>query len=325
MKNEPEVFKLDKIIGDPRFEGFAIRTRGSLLGREEINDDLTPGFDAEENPNWQQPRMKNVWKTPKVIGRVSEFNDYPCADMLNPVFSDRAIKALGPMLTDNGELLSLDSKTKTRYFLYNILTTSDSLDCKKSRCDWYKRGIFADDVKHFVFDSKKVRELSIFRLRVYPGPVLVTRTFVDRVMSHGLRGFSFQKLWPLPKNVDWDMQPPLNESDNKKLKRQTLIVVLPLTGVRAYKKKVGVFEDEVDSRLQVKRVNSTYLGSYEGHDIVGKTYRMFFSAPDAKKLFSAITAPLKALAWPKQVTVYLRDGGMYDDKAKEVTKVLEPN
>ncbi len=50
----------------------------------------------------------------------------------NAVFSRRAVDALGPMLSDNGELLPLVTEVGD-YFAYVCLTKLDVLDQEKSR------------------------------------------------------------------------------------------------------------------------------------------------------------------------------------------------
>ncbi len=325
MKADLEVFALRQILDDPRFEGFAIQTEKSLLGRSDLADDLAPGFGVRKNRDWEQTPLKNVWRPLKAAGRVAEFNDYPCANLIYPVFSDRAVSALGPMLKENGELLPLTTKTRTKYFLYNVTTISDALDCKESRCDWRIRGLYAYEIRRFVFHPRKVESLRIFWLRVCPGTVLVTRPFVDCVLSHGLKGLSFRKVWPLPKGVDWEDQKPINSGEDASLSCQTLILSFPLSGMRAFKRKITTFEKSIDQRLQVKRTNSPYLGSCGLREISGDSCRMFFSTPDASKLFTAIRPLIRQLDWPNPVMVYLRDGGFYDREAKEVAKVIEPS
>jgi hypothetical protein len=320
-----EVFELSSILDDPRFEGFGIDTDESLLGRLDLDEDLTPGFGVRMNPDWQQTSLGKVWRPLKAVGRVAEFNDYPCANLMYPVFSDRAVTALGPMLKENGELLPLISKTRTKYFLYNILTISDALDCKESRCSWRKRGLFADEIQRFVFHPRKIKDLLIFSLRVYPELVLVTRPFVDCVLSHQLKGFSFRKVWPLPKGADWEEQAPLDLTKDESLKCQTMVIVLPLSGMRSYKRRIVAFEASVDQRLQVKQIKSPYLGSLELREVSGDTCRLFFSTPDANQLFTTIRPLIKRLDWPNSITVYLRNGGIYDRKAEEVMRVIEPS
>ena len=38
----PEVYELDSIVDDPRFEGFSMEDSPSILGRESLDEDLYP-------------------------------------------------------------------------------------------------------------------------------------------------------------------------------------------------------------------------------------------------------------------------------------------
>jgi hypothetical protein len=76
-------------------------------------------------------------------------------------------------------------------------------------------------------------------------------------------------------------------------------------------------EEELDSQLAVAALDAPYFGSYEGHDIVEREYRMFLSCPDADALAKKLLPWLKKLHWPGKSHVLKRYGEMYNDKAKE--------
>lgn len=317
-----EVYELDSIADDPRFEGFSMEDSPSILGRESLDEDLYPEA-VDDNVTWEQPHLLSRWSPPKVVGRVSEFNDFPCVDDY-PAFSERAVEALQPLLEVNGELLPVKSKTKTRFFLFNVLTFSDAIDLKRSKvtfCPDISQSI--EWVDHFEFDCKKVAELSIFRLRAWPSRVFVTNMFVDRVRSYGLKGFRFIKAWPLPVGVNWRMQELVfDESEPAQLKQHTLLLVLPFDGSSKQKKAISHFEDLVDQRLNVTDLKQTYQGAYEGSDHVEQQYRMFFSTPDVDSLFAFLQDDIQNLKWHQPITAYLRYGDMYDEKAEEKKSVI---
>ena len=83
------------------------------------------------SPDWQPPKLASFWKPQPVEGPQNPFNDYPCLELIIPVFSKRAVDALGTMLTENGELLPLKSKMG-EYLAYNCLTKIAALDLKRS-------------------------------------------------------------------------------------------------------------------------------------------------------------------------------------------------
>ncbi len=319
------VYELNKVVDDSRFEGFALTKLPSILGRNSLDDDVTPGFlDAEENPEWEQPRLTSNWFPPKVVGRVSEFNDYPCVDMILPAFSQRAVDGLRPLLASNGELLPLDSDTKTRFVFFNILTISDALDRSRSKCNfWCDPPTTATTIDYFEFHRNKLIGLSIFRIREMPASVFVTDEFVGRVDFFGLKGFSFKKVWPLPVGVNWRIQKSKpDQEDRSLLTQQTLVIVFPFEGSIEQQRTIATFEDVVDHRLKVADLGQSYFGSYEGHDQDEYEYRMFFSAPNAESLYALLLDDIRGLSWPSPVKVYRRHGRIFDENVMVVMSIV---
>jgi hypothetical protein len=312
------IYELNVVTDDPRLEGFALAPSPSVLGRESLDDDLTPGFaDAEENPDWKQPSLAEHWPTPRAEGRVSEFNDYPCLDMVLPAFSERAVDALGDLLEASGEILLLSTNTDAKFYFFNILTISDALDRSASSCDfWCDPPTTATDIEFFVFDAKKVQGLSIFRIRELPMSVFVTNVFVDRVESCKLQGFDFKKVWPLARGVHWRMQTDQDAEERKQLKRHTLVLLLPISGSHE-NNRIAAFENAMDARLRVESLESEYFGSYEGHDIVENEYRMFFSCPDVDRLLDYIRDDVRQLQWSTEIKVCRRYGRIYETNIRK--------
>jgi len=320
MQPASVVFKLNVVADDPRFEGFALEPSPSVLGRESLDDDLTPGFaDAESNPYWKQPSLADRWAPPRVVGRVAEFNDYPGIDLVLPALSERAVAALRPLLEPNGELLPLKSATTTQYFFYNILTISDALDRSRSICDfWCDPPTTATQIDFFEFDRDKLRGLSIFRIREKPCSVMVTGEFVERVKICGLKGFSFTKVWPLPAGTNWRRQPSTEEGQRvAELKQHTLVLAIPLSGAVGEMHTLETFEAAIDAKLKPVSLEDVYYGSYEGRERHDAEYRMFLSCPDVDLLFEFLRSTIESLNWPTGVTVWKRFGRMYEVDARE--------
>ena len=104
MEIRNNLYLLEKIMDDPRFEGLANKAKGNP--RETF---LTGGIPKDrKGKNWQVIRMAPTWKPVEVVGRVRKFNDFPCIGLM-PAFSERAINALRDLLEPNGELLPLKS------------------------------------------------------------------------------------------------------------------------------------------------------------------------------------------------------------------------
>ncbi|MEZ6056661.1 MAG: hypothetical protein R3C01_08150 [Planctomycetaceae bacterium] len=319
MMRTTAIYELNKITDDPRFEGFALAPSPSVLGRDSLDDDLTPGFAvAEEDPEWTQPKLVECWPTPTAEGRVSEFNDYPCVDMVLPAFSERAVKVLHDLLESNGETLPLATTTTTRFFLFNILTVTDALDQIGSRCEfWCDPPTTASDIEYFSFDAQKVQGLSIFRIREMPMSVFVTNHFVDLVESHQLQGFEFKKVWPIPPDVNWRMQEDDHREERRRLKRHTLVLVLPLRGTSDETSRIHLFENALDARLQVDSLQSNYLGSYEGRDFVADECRLFLSCPNVDCLLTNLQTDIEQLQWADPIRAYRRYGRLYEAEAQE--------
>jgi hypothetical protein len=123
-------------------------------------------------------------------------------NLIDPAFSGRAIDCLRDFLEPNGEILPLRPKNGD-FFAYNLTTVADVLDLRKSELKWTSNRYSVIDISRYEFYKEKIGDLSIFRIREYPAGTFVTDKFVSRVVEHGLNGFDFQIVWPLPPGVSW--------------------------------------------------------------------------------------------------------------------------
>jgi hypothetical protein len=320
-----ELFKLEIVTDNPLFEGFAVEDAPSVLGCERLRDDISPGPSDSETSRWWQPvRLANLWTPPRVNGRVAPYQDFPGIDMVLPAFSRRAVDALRDYLEPNGELLRLDSKTGEYYF-YNITTIVDALDLEKSDCDFFSdRPWLAFDADYFAFDEGKLAGTSIFRLVDLPVFTIVTNSFVERVRECGLHGFHFERIWPFPPGVNWHVEASRERRRQNgevlRLKRQTVVVLLPITGDKPNSEESARFmrfEDALDNELAVSSLDAPYFGRYEGHEIAGRDYRVFLSCPNAPDLAEKLLPIVKQLRWMSPVRLIKRSGEMRDASAAE--------
>jgi hypothetical protein len=330
MKSNPaptELFVLNVVTDNPLFEGFAVEEAPSRIGRDSLDDDLCPGFGVSKTSRkWKQISLRDTWEPPRVVGRVGSYNDYPGIDMILPAFSRRACDALKDILEPNGELLPLRTDVG-EYFFHNITTIADgALDLTNSECTfWCDPPTTAVDIEYFAFHPQRLKGLTIFRICERPIDTLVSEHFVRRVEEARLNGFSFEKIWPLARGVNWRMEAKKNRStDSDRLKAQTLVVVLPLKGPkpdRTEKRTIKKWENEADALLSVPSLDGPYLGRYEGFDVVKREYRMFFTCPEADTLADKLQPWLAQIDW---TGAYLmrRYGSMWDPNAREkVTSV----
>ena len=307
------VYKLERILDDPRFEGFgADLTVPSLLGRGRLDDDLLPTFEGVPTP------LGDRWRPLHVEGRVAEFNDYPCLCLLHPAFSDRAAAALGALLEPNGELLPLESGTQTKFFAYNITTVSDALDVNASRLTWASsKQTQAMAIEYFAFDPQKVAELTIFRIRQRRTDVFVTSTFVDAVKASGLAGFEFIKVWPLSADSDWRMLHKIERRKRVDQKRHSLAVMFSAPRDQAEEARLDAFKTKMDAKLMPATLDAAYVGTLSGSDVVDGECRLFFTCPDADRMFDVIQQDLADLGWARWLSVMRRYGELFDPEAKE--------
>jgi hypothetical protein len=195
---ENALYNLSPITDDPEFDGFGFRDAVSRRNKRRLADDFMPDDIPTKGRAWTVTRMAPTWKPQPVLGQVQPHNDYPCVNLTIPAFSRRAVNALRDFLEPNGELLPLVSPVG-EYYAYNITTVVDLLDHERSDIDWYSGPHdIALHIRRYECIPEKLTGLSIFRLVEKPAYTFVHQVFVDRVREHGLQGFHFKRLWPVP-------------------------------------------------------------------------------------------------------------------------------
>jgi hypothetical protein len=201
------LFELERIVDNPKYEGFAFANRTSLRGKKSLTDDFMPDHVVEEGRAWKVTRMAHLWWPQPVVGRVRPFNDFPCINLIIPAFSRRSVDALREFLEANGELLPLQTDVG-EYFVYNVTTVADILDRERATVEYFNEmPHIALSIDHFELHEDRLKDLSIFRLVEEPSRTYVTGRFASRVREHRLEGFAFVKVWPYPKGVDWRKPP----------------------------------------------------------------------------------------------------------------------
>lgn len=322
-----QLYQLSVIADNPFFEGFAVDEAPSILGRDCLDDDMTPGYEiANSDPQWIQPRLEPHWSPPTVTGRVAPFNDFPGIDMTLPAFSKRACELLKEFLEPNGELLPVHSQVG-EYFFYNVTTISNALDIENSICDfWCDPPTTATNIDYFAFDRDKLKGLSIFRIHQQPMEVIVSDLFVQRVNECGLNGFNFVKTWPFPKGTDWrtEGRNKVRQIMSDDLKKHSLVLIFRFDPSKKnqYRKLVAAFENQLDAQLAVSSIDTPFFGWYEGIDTVDDEFRLFLSCPDVDLLEQKLQPWLEHLDWHTQIQIIKRFGGMHDRDAKTATKSI---
>lgn len=322
MKTPDTIFLLEPNVYDPRFRGFIFTGASSLLGLEGLVDD----FEVEngEYLDWKPRSLQSVWTPVKVTSPtpVNAFNDYPCLELSTPVFSRRAVDALGEMLTQNGELLPLITDVG-EYYAYVCLTKLDALDLKKSRVLRPKEpNTTAFDIEYFAFKKTKVPKEAIFRVREHPGIYLVTDAFKARAEQAGLNGMRFIKVWPLPVGFDYGMDDAKRNKNSKaaKLAGEALILRLRLKKEKptpSEKKNAKEIESSLRTLLKVNSLDEKYRGSIEVSEFEDGEIRVFCTCPNCEELAEFLADWFEQVPWDNDFDIVKRYGNLYDKKAKE--------
>ena len=320
MQTPSSIFVLEPNLNDPRFHGFVWPDAPSLLGLKEIFFDFK--VENGDKLTWQPRRLQSVWKPLKVRGPVNAFNDYPCLELVTPVFSRRAVDALGSMLSDHGELLPLITDIG-EYFAYVCLAKLDVLDLKKSRVlRPSEPGSTAFDIEYFAFRKKQLPDESIFRVPEHPGIYLVSEAFQKRAEEAALNGMTFITVWPLPENSDWGMEEAARRKKSKtvKLVGESLILRLRLKKPKPSpneKRLASDIEQSLRSTLKVDSLKERYWGSFEVAEFEDGEYRIFCSCPDVDQLAGHLSDWLESVPWENDFDIVKRYGNLFDKKAKE--------
>ena len=318
------VFILKPELYDPRFTGWVFsRGAKSVLGDDNPSCDFTP--ERAAFLDWEPKKLQKMWTPPHVTGDVKSFNDYPCLELKTPAFSAKAVNVIGQLLSDNGELLQLDSPTGT-YYAYNCLRKVDALNVGKSRFDSLGPGKRALAIEYFEFHKSKVEHESIFRIPQQPNIHLVTDKFKTRVEDSGLNGFVFIKVWPLVPGTNWEIEEAIRRKKCKKVQLvgQALILRLRLkkdSPSSRERKMVEQILESLASKLVVESIDHRYWGTLEVSEFEDGEFRIFCSCPNCDELAEYLSDWVENVPWEHDFAVVKRYGNLYDQKAKE-TRIL---
>jgi hypothetical protein len=123
-------------------------------------------------------------------------SDYPGLTSHIPVFSRRAVDALGPLLTPSGELLALDCPGCDReYVALNVTRVADALDEAMAKVKRYRSGRIMR-VLEYAFLEERVGEAALFKMpETVLQDVYVTERFVQAAVDADLEGAVFELVW----------------------------------------------------------------------------------------------------------------------------------
>jgi hypothetical protein len=146
-----------------------------------------------------------TWKPPPVewIDPDGEECDFSMPDSGALIVHSRAYEVLRPLLAEAGELLPVQYKKETYYFLH-VTRYVDALDLSAAK-------LLSDgEIKRYAFVPKKLADVSLFKIATtskdgamvmdlelylaegHRGPAFDFRALMK---AHGLRGLEFKKVW----------------------------------------------------------------------------------------------------------------------------------
>lgn len=144
-------------------------------------------------------RRIDTWKSPRVRVLVDKDHcedrrpsDFPSLATHIPVFSERAVTALRPLIEPFGEFLRL-TVSDLELYAFNVTELAEVLDINKSSLQMFPDGQRIMRIRRHVFNDSAVLKLPIFKLVQLPLMyVYVNDAFADTVKRHDLTGFLFE-------------------------------------------------------------------------------------------------------------------------------------
>ena len=178
-----KIYKIRAV--DDRFESLVLRHKENWTKLSQFIDHNQP------TELWTTFKVRRYSK-PKRGRKKALPSDFPFMAPLN-VFSERAVKALGEILTNNGRLLPFENH-EVNFFLFLPSRVLDVLDESRSKIWRLDTGRIVT-VNEFVFKSDALFDAPIFEIPQLPGKqTFVTEKFVAKVRASDLQGFVFTEL-----------------------------------------------------------------------------------------------------------------------------------
>lgn len=147
------------------------------------------GQGRRSNGNWTPPEMELLGSKEGLA--VGDFPGSPYA----PIFSERAVAALGDLLNDAGELLPVICGP-SRYYAFNVLAIVDAVDEEKSEVFRVSSGKVVR-IEKYAFHPHRVANLTLFNV-----PQLTSANYLfatdrcrSRAMEAKLLGMEFRTVW----------------------------------------------------------------------------------------------------------------------------------
>ncbi|WP_165235743.1 imm11 family protein [Aquisphaera insulae] len=168
----------------------------------DVHDDDDDDDDATvTNLHRNDTPLQQAWRPLTCHGyndNPSEVGDFVSVSNYRkvPMFSERAWKALQPVIGGECEALAVHHPFNGEYFLIHVLRTADALNEVESEVE--RRSASDPRIRHIVryaFRHEQIDNLHIFNLpNKSGGSLIVDGVFRKVVEEHGLRGLRFREL-----------------------------------------------------------------------------------------------------------------------------------
>ena len=177
----------------------------------DLFDNLEPliSWSVEKNQTFDGRLHKKDWIKEKVKRmepwKELELGDAPGFEI--PVFSERAVSCLEPLIRDYVEFLPLESK-EGKFYAVNITNILiNALDYDKSEIIRFSSGNIMT-IDKFDFKENAVKNNPIFKLEELKigSTQFVTDEFVKLVKDNDLRGFCFELVWESNKSQIYNIE-----------------------------------------------------------------------------------------------------------------------
>ena len=162
----------------------------NLIPVKKLTVDQRHAFDGRKlKPSWKPLAVKRMGSPGKL-----ELSDSPGFTI--PVFSEKAMKVLRPLISDSIEELELLFKEK-EYVGVNVITVLDVIDYEKSVYKMFSDGNRIMYFEKYVFsETEELKKHHIFKIKDESvNKPFVSDEFKKVVEENGLTGFRFQLVW----------------------------------------------------------------------------------------------------------------------------------
>jgi hypothetical protein len=164
--------------------------------RPEDYETFTVAINGERRASSWRPIAMEIIREDE--GRVLSHADAPWLGSHALILRPRAIEAMEPLLSNNGELLPLMCEGQ-KLCVFNALRVENALDEAASTVERFSSSGRIMRITRYVFRPNEIAGVDAFKIpNTRGGATFVSDAFVARWTNAGLRGLDFKQVWPPP-------------------------------------------------------------------------------------------------------------------------------